>query len=83
MPSQDPDPDDLVLASENAEALTSAIGELAPLHREALILTFVHGLSYQEIAEVLGVPMGTVKSRLFAAKRALRARLDESEGPHR
>jgi RNA polymerase sigma-70 factor (ECF subfamily) len=83
VPSRDPDPDDLVLASENAEALTSAIGELAPLHREALILTFVHGLSYQEIAEVLGVPVGTVKSRLFAAKRALRARLDESEGPNR
>jgi RNA polymerase sigma-70 factor (ECF subfamily) len=46
-------------------------------------LTFVHGLSYQELAEVLSIPIGTVKSRLFAAKRALRERLDESEDPNR
>ena len=54
-----------------------------PLHQEALSLLFVQGLSYDEISEVLNVPVGTVKSRLFAAKRALRERMTESEGPRR
>jgi RNA polymerase sigma-70 factor (ECF subfamily) len=82
-PSREPEPDDVVLANEQAEALTSAFGRLSSQHQEALSLLFIHGLSYDEISEVMSVPIGTVKSRIFAAKRALRAGLEQSEGPNR
>ncbi len=49
-----------------------AIDRLSPPQREALILFSEEGLSYSEIAEVQGVSLGTVKSRLFHAKRQLR-----------
>lgn len=44
--------------------------------REILTLKYVDGLRYRELAELLGLPMGTVMSRLFNARRALRARLE-------
>jgi RNA polymerase sigma-70 factor, ECF subfamily len=75
VPSREPDPSDQAIASACEDRLVELIGELSIEHREALLLIFVHGFSYQELAEVLGVPIGTVKSRLFAAKRALRERL--------
>jgi len=71
----DPDPADAALAHAAHSDLLAAIGRLAAVHREALTLAFVHGLSYQELADVLGVPIGTVKSRLNHARRALRAEL--------
>ena len=76
VPSREPDPFDQAIASAREDRLVELIGELSIEHREALLLTFLHGFSYQELAEVLGVPIGTVKSRLFAAKRALRERLE-------
>lgn len=79
LPTTSPEPDDIVLAIESAEAMTRAFDRISDPHREILILTFVHGLSYRELAGVLGIPIGTVKSRLFAAKRELRAALNESE----
>lgn len=71
MEADDPDPEAAALAAIDREALARALAQLAPLHREIIILTFVHGLSYQEMASVLDVPVGTVKSRLSNAKRAL------------
>jgi len=56
-----------------------AFQQLAPVHREVLVLTFVHELSYQETASILDVPVGTVKSRLSNARRMLRALLDARE----
>ena len=44
---------------------------LSPDHREVIHLTFYEGLSYGEIADILGIPPGTVKSRMFHAKRKL------------
>jgi RNA polymerase sigma-70 factor (ECF subfamily) len=52
-----------------------AIRSLRPEHREAIVLRELQGFSYDEMAEVLGVPRGTVESRLFRARRALRERL--------
>ncbi len=71
MAADDPDPESAALAAADREALARALAHLAPLHREVIVLTFVHGLSYQELADVLGIPVGTVKSRLSNAKRAL------------
>jgi RNA polymerase sigma-70 factor (ECF subfamily) len=48
-----------------------AVAELPEAFREAVILSDLEGLSYQEIAEVLDVPVGTVKSRLFRGRRLL------------
>ncbi len=57
----------------------AAMTHLSPDHREAIVLAFAHDLSYQEMADVLGIPVGTVKSRLNGAKRALRERLGARE----
>jgi len=54
-----------------------ALGALRPEHREVLVLRELQGLAYDEIAEALDVPRGTVESRLFRARRALRERLGD------
>jgi len=50
---------------------------LSPEHREVIALREFQGMSYEEIAEVLGVPRGTVESRLFRARQELRERLKD------
>jgi RNA polymerase sigma-70 factor (ECF subfamily) len=57
------------------EQVTAAIDELPDEYREAVVLSDVHDLRYSEIAEILGVPEGTVKSRLFRARRMLQKKL--------
>lgn len=74
-----PTPESEALARERREDLTAAVARLATAHREALALVFVEGLSYREAAEVLGIPEGTVKSRLNHARQALRALLQAEE----
>lgn len=59
------------------EEVTRAIQELPEDFRVAVVLSDVEGLSYGEIAEILGVPVGTVKSRLFRGRRRLQRRLFE------
>jgi RNA polymerase sigma-70 factor (ECF subfamily) len=61
----------------DGEALRSALEKLSPEHREVVLLHEVEGLSYAEVAEVAGVPEGTVKSRLYHAFRNLREILSE------
>jgi len=53
------------------EHVMNALNELSADHREVVFLTYYEGLSYGEIAEILGIPSGTVKSRMFHAKRKL------------
>jgi RNA polymerase sigma-70 factor (ECF subfamily) len=53
------------------ERVLTALNALSDDHREVVYLTFYEGLSYGEIAGVLGIPSGTVKSRMFHAKRKL------------
>ena len=65
-------------AAERAD-LRSALARLPAGQRTALELVFGHGLTMAEVAEVLGVAPGTVKSRLHRAKRALRAILENEE----
>ena len=60
--------------------LQAALAAISPEHRESFLLTEVLGLSYQEVADVLGIRVGTVKSRMFRARQALcRALADEEE----
>ena len=63
--------DDLCSSADFA----SALEELSARDREILALRHNKGLSYREIAEGLGIPQGTVMSRLFHARRRLRERL--------
>ena len=63
------------MKSETSSAVRSAVAELSPLHRDVVILHELHGLSYQECAAALQVPVGTVKSRLSNAFRRLRGSL--------
>ena len=55
----------------------AAIESLSSTHREVIVLREIKGLSYDEIAEVLGVPRGTVESRLFRARRQIKGFLGE------
>jgi RNA polymerase sigma-70 factor, ECF subfamily len=80
-PSPGPGPEDLALDRAELAEVTEAIRELAPAHREVLGLAFGAGLSLPEVAAVLDIPVGTVKSRLTAARTALGRVLNE-KGQH-
>ena len=56
-------------------ALSAAFGRLAAKHREALELVYQQGFTHEEVAQILDVPLGTVKSRISYARRALQREL--------
>jgi RNA polymerase sigma-70 factor (ECF subfamily) len=60
--------------------LDVALREMSAEHREVVVLRELEGLSYEEIARVLGVPRGTVESRLHRARAELRQRLGAYRG---
>ena len=68
-------PESLLLQRLEAESLQDAIAGLPVAYREVLLLADVEEMSYQEIAETAGIPMGTVMSRLSRARRAVRETL--------
>lgn len=70
--SADTTPLEKVERKTRQQRLQAAIQELPPFHQEILVLVFYHQLSGQEVADVLGVSLGTVKSRLHRAKEMLR-----------
>lgn len=76
---ESPDGEACVLASERSEAVRHCLQTLSPNHRAVISLTFGEDLNYAEVAEIVGIPEGTVKSRVFHAKqlmlRCLSARL--------
>jgi RNA polymerase sigma-70 factor, ECF subfamily len=78
LPAAEPGPEAVMLARSDVAAVRAAMGELPALHREVLELVFAHGLSVREAARVLGVPDGTVKSRLSNARRSLAAAVSRS-----
>ncbi len=73
--SVDSSPEALLLEGADREALKRALEELPVEFREALILRELEGLSYKEIADVAGVPLGTVMSRLARARKLLERNL--------
>jgi len=70
--STDPDPEDVATGAERRERIRKGLDSLSEHHRAIIILSDIEGLQYREIAEVLGIPMGTVMSRLHHARKRLR-----------
>jgi RNA polymerase sigma-70 factor (ECF subfamily) len=66
------DPQELAEVSELRDEVGKAIGDLSPKLRSVVVLFDLEGLTYEEIAQALGLPLGTVKSRLFNARVRLR-----------
>jgi len=73
-------PQESVLRKELVEKMTAALAELPPAHRTILVLREVEGLSYEELSEQLGIPKGTVMSRLFHARKKMQALLQGYAG---
>ena len=71
--------DDDTWSTETAEQVHAALARLPRRHREVLTLHFLEDASVEEIATVLDVPAGTVKSRLYYARAALREQLEQRE----
>jgi len=69
-------PFELALRDETLELIEEALSKLKPVFREAVVLRDIEELSYEEIAAVLGVSLGTVKSRILRGREALRRELD-------
>ena len=70
-----PSAEDRVATKEHVRLLRRAVRALDDDSREVIVLREFQDLSYEEIAEVVGVPVGTVRSRLFRAREELRARM--------
>jgi RNA polymerase sigma-70 factor, ECF subfamily len=75
LPDASPAPDRLVEEHETRSALEAALASLSAPHREVIVLRDVEGLSAGEVAEVTGLSVDAVKSRLHRARAVLRARL--------
>jgi RNA polymerase sigma-70 factor (ECF subfamily) len=67
--------DDIYARVDLGPAIQDAIARLDPNFREVVVLSDVEGFSYEEIAATLGIPLGTVRSRLFRARRQLQESL--------
>jgi RNA polymerase sigma factor (sigma-70 family) len=74
-PSPEAGPEQQLERRQVQEALFNAINELSPDHRTVVDLTYFHELGYREIAEIMGCPVDTVKTRMFHARRRLRLAL--------
>lgn len=73
-------PEEAVLRREIHWAVQEGLSQLSPEHRAVVVLSDIEGLSYEEIARVLDIPVGTVKSRLSRARARLRDYLRAHHG---
>ena len=69
--------DDSEFTSEDAAQIHAALNRLEPHHKEVLVLRFLESMSYQEIADVIGCNLGTIRSRIHYAKKSLRKEMEE------
>jgi RNA polymerase sigma-70 factor (ECF subfamily) len=76
-PEEAKDPEASLLRDELGDEVTAALDTLAPDYREVVELADLQGVRYREIADLLGVPIGTVMSRLFRARRLLEVQLSD------
>jgi RNA polymerase sigma-70 factor (ECF subfamily) len=77
------DPETLLLQTDDASLVERAMRNLPGRFHQLLVLRELEGLSYRELADVMGIPMGTVMSSLSRARLALRAALDNELKPSR
>ena len=75
--SDDPTPDEALAEEERRQRIQAALGELPPDQYEVVALAFIDGLSHNEIAERLSLPLGTVKSRMRLAYQKMRAAVED------
>lgn len=78
IPSQIPSPESAYTTNESLRALQSALNSLSPKLRIVIVLNELEGLTYEEIAEILGVSVGTVKSRISRARDELRKNMKKT-----
>lgn len=71
LPASSPTPDAALQARQRITALETALAQLSLEHREILLLRDIEDLSYDDIAQVLGISLGTVKSRIARARAGL------------
>ena len=69
-------PEGAVLQRQLREVLGAAMAQVSPEQRAVVELTYYHGCAYREIAEIMGCPVDTVKTRMFHARRRLRQLLE-------
>jgi RNA polymerase sigma factor (sigma-70 family) len=70
--SEEPWPDEEVRQQQVQRLLLNALGQLSTDHRTVVDLTYFHEMGYREIAEIMGCPVATVKTRMFHARRHLK-----------
>lgn len=75
LPEVDIQPDPVIDINPRLERMREAIHTLTPSHREVLELRLQHEFSYEEISSALGIPIGTVRSRLHLAVKQLREKM--------
>ncbi len=75
VPDGDPSPFDRTLMQENHALVAQALTQINPCFREAVVLRDIEDLNYDEIAEILNISIGTVKSRITRGREALRQQL--------
>jgi RNA polymerase sigma-70 factor (ECF subfamily) len=81
LPSAEDAPPEAAERAEQRERVRAAVDRLPELLRQAVLLVYFQGLKYQDAAEVLGIPVGTVKSRLHAALTKLTADWGQESRP--
>lgn len=75
LPDDGPSPFDHVLDQERLFLIEEALAQITPVYRTAVVLRDLEELSYDEIAEILGISIGTVKSRILRGREAMRQQL--------
>lgn len=83
VPDENGDPERLLIARQISDTVDTALKLLPPDLAEALLLYEVEGKQYKEIAEMLDIPIGTVRTRIFRAREAIAKRLERVLGPSR
>ena len=81
--SDNENPERRLMASQIADAVERAVSRLRPDLAEPLMLYEVEGKTYAEIAGMLGIPIGTVRTRIFRAREFIAKRLEPVLDPHR
>lgn len=83
VPDDGEDPERLLVAKQISQTVDEALKRLPPDLAEALLLYEVEGKPYKEIAQMLAIPIGTVRTRIFRARELIAKRLERVLGPQR